>query len=270
MSSELVKLNENAMVESPDFDLKEFEGVELSTQENKELYENDIMLPKIWLIQALSELRKQKKAEEGQFVDSQTGEILAPEGGEVRFVVLKTFKKWQTFELVTEGGKNKKKYMNTEIMTLENAKLPYEETVEGKKIVRRQVVSAYVLLERDFAAKKDKPYIVDFAGSSKYGGRKLISDINTLEKEGYPSFVAWFKMTAHEETFEDGDAFVRDTAFGGYMTKEDIPFLKSCYNNLKSIEDQIVIDDSDVIVTESTTKTETNVSNQIDNQNAGI
>ncbi len=237
-------LTSSALAAHANYDLDDFKGVDLGVVDNLSLFENDIIMPKIWLTQAMSEFRKAKKAEEGDYVDSQTGEVLAAEGTDLRLVVLKPFKKWQTFKLVN----GKKEYLSTEVMVFgKNHALPYEETVDGEAIVRRQVISAYVLVERDAMQGLNKPYIIDFASSSKFGGRKMISDIKTLNDNGLPSFMGFFKLGSSEQKFDDGSAYVKDVKFGGYLPKKLIPFLKSCAKNLGEIENQIVMDDSDVL-----------------------
>jgi len=262
-------LNSAALAAHANYDVTEFAGIALDVNENSELFQNDILIPKIWLIQSMSELRKQKKADEGQFVDSQTAELLADEGEELNFVVLKTFKRWHTFKMVD----GKKVFDSSDIMVFgKNHNLPYEETVDGVDYKRRQVISAYVLIERDAVRGMNKPYIIDFASSSKYGGRKMISDIKTLGNEGLPPFVAFFKMTSAEENFADGSAFVKDVNFGGYLPKASIPFLVKCRKDLDTMEDQIEIDDSDVIDANKSggKKAQTNVNENADQTQAGI
>lgn len=266
-------LNSSAMAVHATFDKSMFEGVGLDVLDNKDLFSNDIIIPKIWLIQAMSELRKQKKADEGQFVDSTSAEILCDNGETLRFVVLKTFKRWQTFKQVTENGKIKKEFVSSEIMVLgKNENLAYDEVLEGEQLFRRQVISAYVLLEKDVRHKLNKPYIIDFASSSKGAGRKMISDINTLNANGLPSFTGFFEMSSKEQKFDDGSAFVKDINFGGYMSKEVVPFLVDCYKNLKTIENMIQIDDRDVIEAEKSTaqKAETKVNGKALANDAGI
>ncbi len=241
-------LTSAALAAHANYDLDTFKDVGLDVDQNRDLFQNDILIPKIWLVQAMSELRKSKQAEEGDFADSQTGEVLAEEGDSLNVVILKTFKRWQTFKMVTEKGKTKKEFVSSEIMVLgKNEKLPYEETVDGEDLVRRQVISAYVLLERDVVNQLDKPYIIDFASSSKLAGRKMVSDINTLNKNNLPSFVGYFSLTSREENFNEGSAFVKDIKFGGYLPKALMPFLINSYKHLGTIENQIEIDDRDVI-----------------------
>ncbi len=238
------QLTSSAMAQFANYDLATFEGVELDVADNKELFSNDLLIPKVWLIQSMSDLRKEKKADEGQFVDSQTGELIADVGGSFQFVVLKTFKRWHTCE---KKG-DKKEFLSSELMVFgKNHDFKYEDVVDGKEVIRRQVISAYVLLAKDAVQGINKPYIIDFASTSKHAGRVIVSDIATLNNRKLPSFAGFFEMTAKEEKFEKGEAFVKVAKFGGFLPKDAMPFLVECYKGLQSIQDQIEIDDRDVI-----------------------
>lgn len=265
-------LTSSAMAQFANFDMALFQDVGLDVTDNKELFSNDMLIPKVWLIQSMSEMRKQKKAEEGQFVDSQTEEVLADIGGVLKFVVLKTFKRWHTFELKKVGKEIEKEFVSSEIMIFgKNHNLKYEETVDGKDLVRRQVISAYVLLEKDAIQGINKPYIIDFASTSKYGGRVMVSDIATLNNRKLPAFAGFFEMSAIEESFSKGSAFVKKIKFGGFCPKEAMPFLVDCYKGLVAIEDQIEFDDRDVIKGDAEGATvETNVGSKANVASAKI
>jgi hypothetical protein len=238
------QLTSSAMAELANYEVGMFNDIALDVADNKELFKNDLLIPKIWLVQSMSDLRKEKKADEGDFVDSQTAEILAESGKSLRFIVLKTFKRWHTFEVTPTG----KEFLSSEIMVLgKNHDYKYEDTLEGKQITRRQVISAYVLIERDALMGINKPYIIDFASTSKYAGRILVSDIATLNNKGLPSFTGIFEMSAEEQDFDKGSAYVRKVKFFGFAPKTAMPYLIDCYKQLETIEDQIIFDDSDLV-----------------------
>jgi len=263
-------LSSSSLAQFANYDLAQFKGVKLDIADNNEVFKNDILIPKIWLVQNMSKVREEKKAEEGQFIDSQTLELLADEGEVLNFVVLKTFKRWHTFELKKEKNKVKKEFVSSEIMTVQNINLPYEETKDGKDLVRRQVISAYVLVQKDVEKGINRPYIIDFASSSKLGGRSVVSNIKTLNNSGLPSFVAFFRLNSKLTPFEEGSAFVKETQFGGYLPKELMPFLLDCYKGIEIIEDQVVIDDRDIIDTTTTDEVETKVNKKAKKSGANI
>ena len=50
--------------------------VALDIVDDMEVFKNDIVIPKVHLIQAMSELRKAKKADEGDYLDSRSEEVI--------------------------------------------------------------------------------------------------------------------------------------------------------------------------------------------------
>lgn len=248
-------LGSAALAQLADYDLKQFEGVELDVTENTDLFANDFLIPKIWLMQEMSDLAKDKSRkdiESGDFVDSQSEDILLKvdaEAGFIPIIVLKTFKRWQTFKIIETKNDVKKEFVSSEIMVLgKNENYAYEFTEEGVKHVRRQVISAYVLLGNDAQKGIAKPYIIDFASTSKLAGRNLVSDIATLNKRKVPSYVGWFKLSSGEATFNDHDVFVKQIKFGGFLPQEMFPFLKEAYDDVNAMikANTIEIDDRDL------------------------
>ena len=259
--------------------------VELDIADDIALFKNDIVIPKIWLIQAMSELRKAKKADEGDYVDSRSEDILlaSDEEDALPIIVIKTFKRWQTFKMVKDGKDVKKVFLKSEVMTMENADLKYQETLEGEDLVRRQVISCYVLLGSDAQAGIFKPYIVDFASTSKGAGRDLVSDIKVLNtdkknpktgkliRRGLPSWVAYFKLGKFEESKEH-DYYVKTIKFGGMLPQEMWNFLKECKDEVSAlmINDAVEIDDRDVHDAAKSEKSNANVNNKAGTSSAKI
>lgn len=244
-------LSSAALATLANYDTSNFEGVELDVTENKEIFNNDIIIPKIWLMQEMSDLAKNKSrkdVESGDFVDSQSEEVLLKVDGEqefLPFIVIKTFKRWQTFKIVGD----KKEFVSSEVMVFgKNHDLEYEFTEEGNEYKRRQVISAYVLLGEDAQKGVIKPYIIDFASTSKGGGRALVSDIKVLNARKLPSYVGWFKLSTHEDTYNDHDFFVKSVKFGGLLPEAMMPFLKEAYTDITAMIDAnvIEIDDRDL------------------------
>lgn len=239
--------NRTEMAKHLKLDNKLFGGVEKSIQgEDKELFSNDILIPKVWLVQQMSDDFKEGKAKLGDYISSISKEVLAPATKDLGFIVLSMFKRWHTFEIV-KGGK--KEFMSSVVMTKENKNWKYQDVMDGKEIVRKQVISAYIVLVEDVKKGFNVPYVIDFASSSKGAGRSLVTDIATIENADAPSWVGWFHLNAHEESNDDGDFLVKDVKFQGYLDTQNeklMTFMRSCYDYIIVHKDQITIDDSDV------------------------
>jgi len=274
-------LSSAALAAFGNYDIAHFEGVKLDVTENKDLFSNDIIIPKIWLMQEMSELAKDKSRkdiESGDYVDSRSEEIILKvddeEKGFIPLIVIKTFKRWQTFRM-TEKGKplERKVFISSELMTEKNAEMEYQFKEDGEDFTRRQVISAYVLKGEDAQKAVIKPYIVDFASGSKGGGRDMVSDIKALNARSLPSYVAWFKLGQKEQTSSNGDDFFAKTMnFGGPLPEQMMPFLKEAYVDITSMIDAniIEIDDRDVHEAAKSTDAKADVTTEAIATSAGI
>lgn len=234
-----------AMIAHVNIDKSMFAGYEQSI--DNELFKNDIIIPKIWLVQQMSEAFKQGKAGLGHYISSQTLEAISNGTEEILFIPLNIFKRWQTFKVDAKGNKE---FFRSDIITRENIHWPYEDTIEGEQVVRRQVISVYVVLAKDVMKGLNIPYVIDFASTSKGAGRSLITDVATIEKGGYPMFLGFFKLTSYEDKIDKNEFFVKKVQFGGYVNSDNpklIEHLVNCYNHIKTSKEILVPDDSDII-----------------------
>ena len=252
--NELAEIENGGLFDVATTDTSEEWGAGFDFDENAELFKNDFLIPKIWLAQKMSEYLN-KEIVPGDFVNSLTLEKLAgPEEG-VKFIVVKSFKRWQGFSLDEKGKKHYERDYSA-IMTLKNANWLYEETIDGKKIVRSQVNSFIVLIEQDLIAGNPQAYCIDFTRSSRQGGRKLVTDLKNKtakvftindKKVKLPSPAFVYQVTATEESFDDGDAWCKDIKYLSMSNKQSVEMAKEIYEFVKNNEDQIEFDDRDVI-----------------------
>jgi len=225
-------------------------GAGQDVEEKKELFVNDFLIPKLWLIQAMSELRIEGKASEGDFANSISGEVLSNGSSEeaVTFCIVNSFKRWQTFKINEKG---KKEFVESETVTLKNANYQYEFKKDGIPHTRRQVLSYTVLLGSDLNKGLNRPYVLDFAGASKRAGRIIVTEINEMHDAGYPSAVLLFSMTSKQEKNDEGTFFTRQVKKIGFTSPAVLEAAKKTYKLLKIHEDQIEVDERDVIKADS-------------------
>lgn len=203
---------------------------------NSGIFDDDILVGKVRLKQQMS--TDFPEVTPGNFVDSLTGRNF---GNSVKFIVVDSFKMWRVFDAGNDD------YISSEIFTLENAMLPYEDTIEGRKVIRRQGLYMSVLLGDDMKAGKETPMTIDFWKSSKGAGKQLITFLKELELSGAPSSAVVFEMTANEEQFEKGKAFVKQIKPIVATPAQFVEMSARVYRDLKKNADAIKIDESDVI-----------------------
>lgn len=219
-------------------------GAGADIDEAKEIFSNDYLIPKLWLIQSMSQLRIDGLANEGDFCNSIDGKIISNGEAPLNFVVVNTFKRWQTFKV---NEKMKKEFVSSEAMTLENANYKYEFELDGFNHTRRQVLGFTVLLASDLEKGLRRPYVLDFAGSSKRAGRVLITEINELRDAGYPSAVLAFAISSKMEKNDDGTFYIKEVKKIGVTSPAVVEKARAVYDDLKINADQVVVDESDLL-----------------------
>jgi hypothetical protein len=221
---------------------------------------SDILIPKLLIMQGLSQFVSDQKASIGDIVRSTTGEILADgkKKGSVEFIPLTSFKTWIKEEKVG----NKFEYRGQEPMTASNSTEPTEWTENGTEWRRNRCLNFYVLLPgdiaRDRAARKKLadtgdfpdtddvllPCVLSFRRTSYSAGKTLITHFAKAEHMGVPPAVSIFKLFSKIEKNDQGTFQVAVVEKSGKTTSEDIVICRSWYDTLK--KSTVKVDDSDL------------------------
>lgn len=211
----------------------------------------DILIPKILGMQGLSRLVADGKAAMGDIVNSVTGEILGNmrEVGKkpLKIIPITTFKTWVE-NVVTEipGQQVQKKFKGIVPMTPENADLPFESIVDGKKIQRDRTLNFYVLVE---GQTSEFPYLLSFRRTSFRAGQKLAThfikcEIAAVRGKPVPPAATMFSLTGNKVTNEKGTFYVFDIEPAGPTASDD---LKAAYEWFQILKKAAVrVDHSDL------------------------
>lgn len=177
-------------------------------QENPGLTAQDILIAKVLLMQFMSDAVTEGNASAGDFVDSVTGELLGSFKKPLAFIpfhLTKTFIEYE--DIGTE-----KKYLR--IIPIDsnpmskgfNDSLPYEETVDGKHIVRDRAMNVYVL---DPLNPELPPRIITFRRTSLKAGKQLATGmyVRNASKKLPPYAFIW-ELCARLESNDKGKYYV--------------------------------------------------------------
>jgi hypothetical protein len=212
----------------------------------------DILIPKLLVMQGLSKMVTDDKAQMGDFVDSVSGEILGSAREKdlrpVKFVPIMTFKTWVEYEKIEIKGKDAKlEFRGIIPMTEANANWPLEEEKEGKSLRRDRCINFYVLL----ADKPDDlPYLITFRRTSFRAGQKLAThfkkcELAALRGKPVPPAATVFALTASKLTNEKGTFYVADLSPTGTTPKETLKLAWDWYQMLKTAN--VKVDNSDLV-----------------------
>lgn len=173
----------------------------------------DILIPKLLVMQGLSKLVVEDKAQMGDFVDSVNGEILgsarekAPKP--VTIIPIKTFKTWIEYEKIDD---KKLEFRGIVPMDETNANWPLEEVKDGRDMRRDRCINFYVLLKDK---PDDLPYLMTFKRTSYRAGMKLAThfkkcELAALRGKPVPPAATMFDVTATKTSNDQGTFYVFD------------------------------------------------------------
>lgn len=180
-----------------------------------ELDMKDIEIPRIWLMQKMSELVSDEKAKEGDLVDSVEGKVF---GETVDVVIFHSSKSWRVFE----NGE----YLKTEPVTSANSSAPIN---EGS--IHRDLVYNYFCLLAD---DKDTgaPYALSMAKTSLGTARKLNAVFLRIAqgKEPKPSAAVVVTLGSRKEKNDKGAWRTWDFTVKGPTPAATLEHAKFWYN----------------------------------------
>jgi hypothetical protein len=209
----------------------------------------DIVLPRILLMQALSPLVAEKEmAEPGDIVKSTTEEVVAAKGSLLRIVPITSFKTWRK-EKKVDG---KWKFYDQEDYTPATANRGWEEFEDmdpktNKKETFKWVrcFNFYVNLKSDLeAAVKGEsaalPCLVSFKSTSFDTGKKIYSGIaegmtmkSPKNPKGLPAFSREYSLSSKKTVGDKGTFYTFEVIQGKLIPDEERAIANKWYSTVK-------------------------------------
>jgi hypothetical protein len=155
----------------------------------------DLVIPRLLLMQNTSEYVGEGKAKLGDIINSQTLEVIGGFDKPVGIVPLKFFK---TIRIYDVSGKTPK-FLKLEDWTPEGEKLPWEGkdlNRDGKQVPVRRFLTFnfYALLTGDLAAKEAFPVVISFRSTSLQAGKTLATQIFKMAAMGRQPYAQSVKL----------------------------------------------------------------------------
>lgn len=212
----------------------------------------DILIPKILLMQGLSDYVAEGSAQMGDLVNSVSAKLLGTarekDKKPVCIIPISTFKTWAEYTVDTKGGL---KYKQTIPMTAANADLPLEDMVDNVKIRRDKCLNFYVL---NVDEPEEFPYVITFKRTSYHAGKKLATHFVKCQQakalgKPVPPAATMFNLSGVKTQNDFGTFYVFDVAEAGKTSPE---LLAKAYHWYQVIKTKAVkVDESDVVETET-------------------
>jgi hypothetical protein len=217
-------------------DVAKKESTELSMENDigfwgqNESSSNDIVIPKIQLMQGLSQLVSEGKAKLGDYVDSVSKEVI---GGVDKPIEAVPFH-MEKFYVIQKFTGRRYEYQGYEKITPANENLPYEYEDKGQKMKRVYTRRFYVLIDGNVL-----PYTIDFSSTSSKSGKELATEMfvkNAMMK--LPPAASKIAIGSQVVKGEDTYA-VKTIKIIGKTSSEDI---KKAFDWYKTVSKSAVID----------------------------
>lgn len=195
----------------------------------------DILIPKILVMQKLSKFVDDGLAKESDFVSSVDGQVLGTNDKPLQVVIFDTFKTWTLFRNGEFDG--------IIPLTQENCELPYESREGGDVITRNKTYNFYCLPVSEEGAS-DIPYVLSLSRSSSLAARKLLTLFARIRRMGKPSATKVVKLVTKKEKNDKGSWYSVDFEVVRDSTAEEVQNAKSWWEQIRA--KSVNIDDSDL------------------------
>ncbi len=224
---------------------------------------SDILVPKMLIMQPISELVASGKVPAGSLIRSTTGEILGGKKGQddvmVPFIPLLTYKDWTLKEEVN----GKYEFRGREPFTAENADAPWDYTQNGKAWKRDKNINLFVLLPADIdrnitARKRMKetgelpspddsllPMLIQFTRTSFKVGRGVVTHFAQSADMGIPAACSQLSIYTEFVKGDKGSYFVYKLGVRATTDVEHLIQAKKWYGTLSKAQGKIKVDDRD-------------------------
>ena len=178
----------------------------------------DLILPKILLMQGLSKMVQEKGKVAGQFVNSLTEATLE----NTEFVPVVYTKFFNVVEWQMVGGKMKQNFL---FRTFD----PSDDRLVGKRLFNSAEGKAEVETVMNFLSLiNGQPCIIPFSKTSTRAGQKLLT-FQKLSKQAL--FANKYKLVAVKQTNDQGTFYVKDVQLVGPIAGDELAEAEAAYSS---------------------------------------
>lgn len=202
----------------------------------------DLMIPKLLLMQGLSQLVSSGDASTGDIINSLTKQVLGTKAKGVEVIPIMAQKSWVYYE--KKGDKFN--YVRVEEYTAANSDRPMEgKTPEGVDYRYDRSFDMYGLIASEAKSASTLPFMVSFRRTSYTTGRKIVTFFKQCEMAKRPPASKTIILTAQIKKNDLGTFFAYDMAEGRPTDKFELAKAYEWYKLIKRGSHHV--DDSDLV-----------------------
>ncbi len=157
-------------------------GTQVSDWGDSQVSSQDIFIPRVLLMQPMSEKVTAGEAAFGELRSSLDHAKLGDFKTPLEIIPICMQKTWVEYDVTAGDDFKNKKFLRSVPVTPVNENLPYKDEEQGMKISRDKCMNFYVLLPDDLKAGGALPYVLTFRRSSLTAGKILITQMEVKNK----------------------------------------------------------------------------------------
>lgn len=207
-----------------------------------EIGSQDILIPKILLMQGLSQFVADGVAQIGEFRDSVSSAMLGNVATPIHFIPVHIDKTW----VLSKKTGDRFKYQTMIPVTRDNESMEWEYTDEEGVLCRRDyTMTCYCLLPSDVAAGLPMPYTISFRRTSMRAGKKLFTQMYIRNRQaGQVPPAQVMELSAKREKNDQGTYMVLDIAPVRPASQEEVIAAFDLYKTIQG--GSVKVDHSDI------------------------
>ena len=187
--------------------------------------QTDMIIPRLMLMQALSDFVSKGSATPGDIVESINGEVVAKKTQPLEVIAIVTHKEWWKFEMV----QNKWEFRERVPYGPHNADWKYEETVNGTNWRNDAALNFFVILPNRLDGL---PHLLTFRRSNYYAGKKLSTHFQISAMKKMPPAASVFTLQSQSTTVDKNTFWTFDIKKSRESTKQELATAYEWYQML--------------------------------------
>ena len=216
------------------------EAMDMGAWGNREVSAKDIIVPKVLLMQGLSEAVSDEKAKLGDFLYSLDDEVLGGIDKPINFIPFHYERIW----IVKHDGE----FHHIEPVTAANENMPWEELQGNVQVQNIYCINVYAMLESDLSL----PVIIPFKSTSLKAGKKVVTQMDFKNKAaGLIPPAKAMELSATKVKNDKGTYAVLDAKEVRSSSKEEVASAFQWYQAVNA--GNVKADDSDLASSEMPT-----------------
>jgi len=229
MGKKQVANKESTEVAKVNFDTK--------LSEDQRIDSDEIIIPKILLMQQMSDFVQDEKAKSGEFRHSRTGELYGEKDtAPISLILFKKYRIWYIFDVDKKGNKEYKESIDY----YGNEELEFEE--EG--IARQKVTGFYGLLIKNGKVHESLPFVIDFKGMSYRAGNELLT---TQGEIGIPWHGSVVEITSEQQENDKGKFYVKRCKIVRRTSQDEVMATEKWMKMMKDLRHRVDESDAEAV-----------------------